>query len=134
MKKTSNSSFAELTARLRETRVKAWQYVEVKQMAEILTRHREKLRAAIRDYRTLSEKIAAESDATEKLYLGYEAIFARDHLRDALRLYVMVNHDYHEALEAYLAEMRAPGAITHPLPQPNATREKPAPRRRRDAA
>lgn len=88
-----------------------WQYLEVKQLAEILVRQREKLRRAIRDYRAHKRVWAAQTDAVEKLYLGYEGMFMRDHLRDAIRLYVFVNRDYHEAWRGYMAALEGPCEI-----------------------
>jgi hypothetical protein len=114
MQKTQ--SVAALISKLKENRQHQWQYLEVKQLAEILARHREKLRLAIREYRLLKTTIAAETDAIEKLYLNYEGMFLRDHLRDALRLYVMINHDYHEAYAAYLEEARKPADMVIPVP------------------
>lgn len=89
-----------------------WQYLEIKQMAEILARHREKARLAVREYRLYKRTYAAEHDAIEKLYLGYEGMFLRDHLRDTLRLYLMVNRDYHEAYRNYMAALKAPQQVT----------------------
>ncbi len=82
-----------------------WQHVEVKQLKDILARQRDKLRAAVAEYRHHKCVHLAETDPIEKLYLGYEGIFMRDHLRDALRLYVMVNRDYHQAYRLYLDGM-----------------------------
>ncbi len=83
----------------------AWQYLEVKQMSDILVRQRDKARQALRDYRQHKRTHMAETDAIEKLYLGYEGIFMRDHLRDALRLYVMVNRDFHAAYNEYMKSL-----------------------------
>lgn len=105
------NSIEDLMAKLAATKSQAWQYLEVKQLSEILARHREKLRAAVREYRMHKRTHAAETDPIEKLYLGYEGMFQRDHLRDALRLYVMINHDYHEAYRAYMAALAAPKDI-----------------------
>lgn len=116
-----NRAIADLVSKLKATREggmreHSWQYLEVKQMGEILARHREKARLAVREYRILKQTIAAESDAIEKLYLSYEAMFLRDHLRDSLRLYVMVNHDFHEAYGAYMKEVKNPGPLVMPVP------------------
>lgn len=108
--------FADLVTKLAATKEGGWQYLEVKQMSEILARHREKARMCVREYRILKKTIAAETDPIEKLYLGYEAMFLRDHLRDALRLYVMINHDFHEAYSAYMEEAKNPGPLVTPLP------------------
>ena len=89
----------------------SWQYLEIKQMAEILARHREKARLAVREYRLYKRTYAAEHDAIEKLYLGYEGMFLRDHLRDSLRLYLMVNRDYHEAYRSYMTALKTPPEV-----------------------
>jgi hypothetical protein len=103
-----STAIDDLMAKLKATKKDAWQYLEVKQLAEILARHREKVRLAVREYRMHKRTHKAENDAIEKLYLGYEGIFLRDHLRDAMRLYLIVNHDYHEAYRAYMADLKAP--------------------------
>ncbi len=129
----SSASIAELVSRLRETRKDTWQYLEVKQMGEILSRHREKMRAAMRDYRQLRTALKAEADAVEKLYLGYEGMFARDHLRDTFRLYRLVARDYHDAFDAYMAEIAAPAEIIVPLPAELLPQKKSGPNRRNAA-
>lgn len=110
------STIEELVAKLKATRSEAWQYLEVKQLAEILSRHREKLRLAVREYRLLKQTLAAETDAIEKLYLSYEGMFMRDHLRDTLRLYLIVNRDYHEAYESYFDAVKNPPVETYAFP------------------
>lgn len=107
-----NESFKTMVANLKAMKAEGWQYLEVKQLAEILARHREKLRLAVREYRMHKRTHAAEHDAIEKLYLGYEGMFLRDHLRDALRLYVMINHDYHEARKAYMDSLKGPEKVS----------------------
>ena len=114
--KNNRNGVAELIEKLKETKKESWQFLEVKQMGEILARHREKARLAIREYRQLKNARLAETDAIEKLYLGYEGLFMRDHLRDTLRLYMLVNHDYHEAYEAYMDEVSKPVSMTVPVP------------------
>jgi hypothetical protein len=111
-----NLTISNLVEKLKETRQDAWQFFEVKQMGDILARHREKARMAIREYRLLKNTQKAETDPIEKLYLGYEGLFMRDHLRDALRLYVMVNHDFHDAYDAYMNEIKSPAPMTVPIP------------------
>jgi len=136
---TREAIFADLVTRLKATREGGWQYLEVKQMSEILARHREKTRFAVREYRILKDTIAAENDPIEKLYLGYELMFVRDHLRDALRLYVMVNHDFHEAYTAYMEDAKNPSPLDMPVPaellapRVVANPAKQAPRRRKAA-
>ena len=79
-----------LIQKMKAAQKPVWQYLEIKQMAEILARHREKARLAVREYRLYKRTYAAEHDAIEKLYLGYEGMFLRDHLRDTLRLYLII--------------------------------------------
>lgn len=131
MKKQS-SSIAELVGKLKEASPKAWQYLEVKQMAEILDRHRAQLRQVVRQYRILKQTLTAETDPIEKLYLGYEGMFLRDHLRDALRLYVMVNHDFHDARRSYLAGLEK--TIRRDVPIPKELLRPAAAKSRRDVA
>lgn len=114
-------------------RKESWQFLEVKQMGEILARHREKARLALREYRGLVNAQSAETDAIEKLYLGYESTFMRDHLRDTLRLYMTVSHDYHRAYDAYMNEIKEPAVLTMPIPSELLT-AKPQMKRGRKAA
>lgn len=124
--KRTNASVDSLVAKLKDTGRNAWNYLEVKQMAEILARHREKTKLAVREYRQLKQALAAETDAIEKLYLGYEGMFVRDHLRDALRLYVMINRDYHEAYKAYMDGLKADKIAVIPSTTELETRRKAA--------
>lgn len=114
--KQVNNTVAALVEKLKNTPKDGWQYLEIKQLGEILTRNREKARLAVREYRLLKQTLAAETDPIEKLYLGYEGMFMRDHLRDALRLYVMVNHDYHDAYQSYMNEVQSPAPLVVPIP------------------
>jgi|GEM_PF-1801680 len=91
-----------------------YEYLDVKQLAEILARHRSKAREAMAEYRSLKKAAAAETDPVEKLYLNYEGMFLRDHLRDALRLYVMINHDFHAAYRSYMDGLKAENAASLP--------------------
>lgn len=97
----------DLVTKLKGLRRDHYEYLEVKQLAEILARHRAKARLALKDYRDLKRAVATETDPMEKLYLGYEGMFLRDHLRDALRLYMLVNHDYHEAFRIYMDALKS---------------------------
>lgn len=124
--KRANASVDSLVAKLKGTGQKTWNYLEMKQMAEILARHRTKTKLAVREYRLLKQALAAETDAIEKLYLGYEGMFMRDHLRDALRLYVMINRDYHEALDTYMNGLKADKIVVAPAAKELETRRKAA--------
>jgi hypothetical protein len=115
MTQTRSPAIDDLVNKLKATQKNDWQYLEVKQLAEILARYREKMRLAIREYRLLKQTLAAETDAIEKLYLGYEGMFMRDHLRDGLRLYVMINRDFHEAYRSYFEALKNPVEVI-PLP------------------
>ena len=114
--KNKNQAITQMIESLKDTHKGTWQFLEVKQMGDILARHREKARLAIREYRLLKNARIAETDPIEKVYLGYEGLFMRDHLRDTLRLYMMVNHDYHEAYEAYMTEINKPAEMVVPIP------------------
>lgn len=106
-----NSTINTLIEKMKTAQKPSWQYLEIKQMAEILARHREKARLAVREYRLYKRTYAAEHDAIEKLYLGYEGLFLRDHLRDSLRLYLMINRDYHEAYRSYMTALKNPPQV-----------------------
>jgi len=105
----------DLVNTLKSLRRDHYEYLEVKQLAEILARHRAKARLALKEYRDLKRASLSETDPIEKLYLGYEGMFLRDHLRDALRLYVMVNHDYHDAYTSYMNELKKDDTLTPPM-------------------
>jgi len=105
----------ELVEKLKTQPRQAFDYLEVKQLAEILSRHRAKARSAIKEYRDLKRAVSLESDPIERLYLNYEGMFLRDHLRDALRLYVMVNHDFHEAQGCYMKALKAENSAPETL-------------------
>lgn len=98
----STRSIAELAAKIKAIPRDKYDYLEVKQLAEILNRHRIKLRASITEYRTLKSALETQQDAVERLYLGYESLFMRDQLRDAWRLYRLVSIDFHVAFSTYM--------------------------------
>lgn len=82
------------------------QYLEMKQMADMLIKYREKMRKTLREYREWKTAYEAETDEIEKVYTAYEGIFARRQLADRWKLYVTVNTDYHDMRRAYLANLR----------------------------
>ncbi len=81
------------------------QYLEMKQMVEIMFRYRERLRAFIVQYRKWKHDYALETDTVEKVYKGYEGLFLRRQLKDAWQLYLMANRDYHEMQRTYLSQI-----------------------------
>ena len=84
------------------------QYLEVKQMADILRRYRTRVRLMAANYRCWSAEYQNEKDKVEKTYMAYEGIFLRQQLGDAWKLYVMANKDYHAMRRGYLANLRQP--------------------------
>lgn len=98
----SSRNIADLVAKIKAMPRDQYDYLEVKQLAEILARHRAKLRNFVAEYRTLKDSIETQHDAVERLYLGYEAMFLRDHVRDAWRLYRLVSGDFHVAFNVYM--------------------------------
>lgn len=90
-------------ARIEEREV---QYLEVKQMIDMLYKYRGKMRAMLDMYREWKAQNEATTDEIEKVYIAYEGIFIRKQFEDAWKLYVMVNNDYHEMRRAYLANLR----------------------------
>lgn len=104
---TSHSrSIQDLVAKIKSIPRESYEYFEVKQMAEILARHRERVRASLAEYRALKSAMARENDAVEKLYQGYEAMFQRDHMRDSWRLYRLISNDFHTAYNAYMKAVK----------------------------
>lgn len=91
--------------RLAACQVKEVQYLEMKQMLEILFRFRERARAMITHYRVWKNAYEAEKDPIERVYKGYEGIFIRQQLRDAWKLYLTVNRDYHEMYRTYMDQI-----------------------------
>lgn len=83
------------------------QYLEVKQMGEILERYRTRVRHMLRNLKEWQLRYArCKGDELEQVYTSYEGIFIRNQLRDAWQLYVTVNRDYHEMRRAYLASLK----------------------------
>ncbi len=87
---------------------RAIQYLDMKQMADVLERQRARVRAMSVYYRGWKAGYAEESDEIERVYAAYEGIFIRRQLQDAWRLYVTVNQDYHEMRRVYLASLSQP--------------------------
>lgn len=81
------------------------QYLEMKQMYEILARYRGRVRNMIQFYRQWKAGYDREQDELEKVYLAYEGVFIRKQLHDAWQLYVTVNKDYHDMRHTYLANL-----------------------------
>lgn len=79
------------------------QYLEMKQMQDILNRFRNRVRANIKHYRRWKADYESEKDQIEKVYKAYDGIFVRRQIKDAWRLYVMVNKDYHDMRRTYLS-------------------------------
>ena len=82
------------------------QYLEMKQIIEILARFRNRVRVMIRNYRSWKAAYDSENDQIEKVYKAYDGIFMRRQMDDAWKMYIMVNKDYHELRRMYLASMR----------------------------
>lgn len=82
------------------------QYLEVKQMIDMLIRYRAKMKKVLTEYRAWKTAYEVETDEIEKVYTAYEGIFARRQFADAWKLYVTVNQDYHDLRRAYLANLR----------------------------
>ena len=83
-------------------------YLEMKQMAEVLARFRNRVRVMIHHYRRWKADYERETDRVEKVYRAYEGIFVRRQLADVWQLYLTVNRDYHELRRVYLANLRQP--------------------------
>lgn len=81
------------------------QYLEMKQMVEIQFRFRERLRGMVNLYRNWKRDVAAEKDNIEKVYKTYDGMFIRRQLNDAWKMYVTVNHDYHEMYRTYMDQI-----------------------------
>ena len=87
------------------------QYLEMKQMLEILFRFRERARAMLVHYRVWKNAYEAEKDEIERVYKGYEGIFLRQQLRDSWKLYLTVNRDYHEMYRTYMEQIEKKKAV-----------------------
>ncbi len=86
----------------------ALSYLDMKQMAEIMVRFRNRVRVMIHHYRRWQTDYQREQDRFEKVYRAYEGIFVRRQLADVWQLYLTVNRDYHELRRVYLAQLRQP--------------------------
>ena len=83
-------------------------YLEMKQMAEVMARFRNRVQVMIHHYRRWKADYEREHDRIEKVYRAYEGIFVRRQLADVWQLYLTVNRDYHELRRVYLANLRQP--------------------------
>lgn len=83
-------------------------YLEMKQMAEVMARFRNRVRVMIHHYRRWKADYEREHDRIEKVYRAYEGIFVRRQLADVWQLYMTVNRDYHQLRRVYLANLRQP--------------------------
>ncbi len=83
-------------------------YLEMKQMAEVMVRFRNRVRVMVHHYRRWKADYEREHDRIEKVYRAYEGIFVRRQLADVWQLYLTVNRDYHELRRVYLANLRQP--------------------------
>jgi len=82
------------------------QYLEMKQMNEIMFRFRERLRGIVDLYRGWQAEYHRETDTVERVYKSYEGQFIRRQLNDAWRLYLTANKDYHEMYRAYMGQIQ----------------------------
>lgn len=81
------------------------QYLEMKQMVDILFRFRERARAMLTHYRVWKRDFDCETDDVEKVYKSFEGILLRQQVRDAWKMYLTVNRDYHDMYRAYMAQI-----------------------------
>lgn len=84
------------------------QYLDIKQMGEIVQRFRARMRLSIKGFRGWKARYAREKDEIEKAYMALEGICLRRQLGDAWMLYVKANKDYHAMRRGYLATLRQP--------------------------
>lgn len=82
-----------------------WQFLEVKQMAEIAHRYRVRASQMLEALRDIETRRTAQTDEVEQVYASYEAMFARDNFRASLRLYRIANHDFHTAYADYMSKV-----------------------------
>lgn len=91
--------------RLSACQAREVQYLEMKQMQDVLFRFRERARAMVVHYRVWKRVYDGEKDQIERVYKAYEGIFLRQQLRDAWKLYLTVNRDYHEIYRTYMGQI-----------------------------
>lgn len=84
------------------------QYLDIKQMGEIVQRFRARMKLSIQGFRRWKTSYAREKDEIEKAYMALEGICLRRQLGDAWMLYVKANRDYHAMRRGYLANLRQP--------------------------
>lgn len=94
--------------RLMRCEAREVQYLEMKQMMDILYRFRGRVKMMVSHYRRWKVDYENETDEIEKVYRAYEGIFIRRQFHDSWKLYVTVNRDYHEMRRTYLASLRQP--------------------------
>jgi len=103
-----DASIAQFRTGLAQLNGRDIQYFDMKQMAEIQERFRNRVRSMVRMTRLWKADYESEFDEIERTYTAYEGIFIRRQLQDAWDMYLAVNKDYHEMKRLYLASLRRP--------------------------
>lgn len=85
------------------------EYLELKQMIDILGKYRSRARNTLHQYRTWKKFHSDQKDEIESVYSSYEGLFLKEQLNDAMRMYVLVNNDYHEMLKTYIQHLEEKG-------------------------
>jgi len=82
------------------------QYLDLKQITEILYKYRNRVRAILAEYRTWRTQHARQYDEVERIYSAYEGHFLRGQIRDCLHLYYAAHRDYHAMRRIYLGSLK----------------------------
>lgn len=86
------------------------QFMDIKQMSEIVEIYRSKARQAIVHYRYWNHAHGIETDPITKLYSAAEGAMYRRHISDAVKLWYIVHRDYHWMRKVYLMRCLGPNA------------------------
>lgn len=82
------------------------QFFDLKQMAEIQARYRNRVRILAAKYRAWRTEHEGIHDVLDKVYSSYDGIFLRRQLADAYQMYRIINKDFHELQDMYLTQIQ----------------------------
>lgn len=86
------------------------QFLDVKELNDLLVEYRLRLRAQIaayRSYKTLLSNQRLSDGVIRKVYASYEGIFQRRRIADLWKVYRILSADCHDMTQTYLANLHA---------------------------
>lgn len=82
-------------------------YIEVKQMSEILAHYRGETRKAAQSYKLAVGRHYVETDNVIRMYTAKEVQVTRSHLQNMLKIWHTVQKDYHWHYDGYMKQCRS---------------------------